>query len=238
MARLAARAGALPGHRATGRVADGAAKPFDCAAEPGLFPHHVGATAAAPHAAPGVVPGLLRGVAACVLGAVFRAAVALWLLDDRGSAGAGCGGGRRVVAGGAADGALRLPAGGVGAGGAARLPVDAAAALSPSGGVPAGLQASQARIVVGAQRPPARAIDGGRPGSLLGLGRTGLVATEGNLGWQSENPSPQPPPRNGEGEKKRCVWLAPPLLAGEGVGGRGSRSADRRRARCRPATQG
>ncbi|HYT93154.1 MAG TPA: hypothetical protein VEL76_30835 [Gemmataceae bacterium] len=35
---------------------------------------------------------------------------------------------------------------------------------------------------------------------------------------QQKNPSPQPPPRNGEGEKKS---LAPPLPVGEGVGGRG-----------------
>ena len=33
-----------------------------------------------------------------------------------------------------------------------------------------------------------------------------------------ENPSPQPPPRSGEGEKR----LAPPLRFGEGAGGRGS----------------
>src|SRR6266496_2383917 len=43
--------------------------------------------------------------------------------------------------------------------------------------------------------------------------RTSAQGTKGN-------PSPQPPPRSGEGEKK-CVWLAPPLLSGEGVGGRG-----------------
>ncbi len=45
------------------------------------------------------------------------------------------------------------------------------------------------------------------------------------------NPSPQPPPRNGEGEKKRRVWLAPPLLAGEGVGGRGLRHSRRHTVR-------
>src|SRR6266542_772603 len=38
-------------------------------------------------------------------------------------------------------------------------------------------------------------------------------------------PSPQPPPPRGEGEKKRRDCLAPPLLSGEGVGGRGFETA-------------
>jgi UDP-N-acetyl-2-amino-2-deoxyglucuronate dehydrogenase len=36
------------------------------------------------------------------------------------------------------------------------------------------------------------------------------------------DPSPLPPSRNGKGEKESSASVAPPLLAGEGVGGRGS----------------
>src|SRR6266545_8163269 len=36
-----------------------------------------------------------------------------------------------------------------------------------------------------------------------------------------KTPPPNPLPYKGEGEKQRRVWLAPPLLLGEGVGGRG-----------------
>src|SRR6266545_5868778 len=38
-----------------------------------------------------------------------------------------------------------------------------------------------------------------------------------------ENPSPQPPPRNGEGEQDQHSSSSPPLRCGEGVGGRGFR---------------
>src|SRR5262249_37085513 len=37
--------------------------------------------------------------------------------------------------------------------------------------------------------------------------------------WQ--DPSPRPPPRNGEGEKERGACLSPPSLAGKGAGGLG-----------------
>ncbi|HYT90229.1 MAG TPA: tRNA epoxyqueuosine(34) reductase QueG [Gemmataceae bacterium] len=50
------------------------------------------------------------------------------------------------------------------------------------------------------------------PGSILNGVRSVVM-----LGM-NYNPSPQPPPLRGEGEK---TGLAPPLLAGEGVGGRG-----------------
>ncbi|HYT95023.1 MAG TPA: hypothetical protein VEL76_40275, partial [Gemmataceae bacterium] len=44
---------------------------------------------------------------------------------------------------------------------------------------------------------------------------------------EQDNPSPQPPPRSGEGEQARQPFSSPPLLAGEGVGGRGSDPARR-----------
>src|SRR6266545_7052074 len=51
----------------------------------------------------------------------------------------------------------------------------------------------------------------------------------------TRNPSPQPPPRNGEGERRRLLWLAPPLRCGEGVGGRGILSAPEQATRNRAA---
>jgi len=48
----------------------------------------------------------------------------------------------------------------------------------------------------------------------------GKVATA--CGFAEAEPLPQPPPRNGEGEKKEVLCLAPPPRFGEGVGGRGS----------------
>src|SRR6266511_4983343 len=47
------------------------------------------------------------------------------------------------------------------------------------------------------------------------------VVGRGPLWNYRTKPLPQPPPRNGEGEQARHVSSSPPLLAGEGVGGRG-----------------
>src|SRR6266545_3262098 len=42
-----------------------------------------------------------------------------------------------------------------------------------------------------------------------------------------ENPSPRPPPLQGEGEQDTMLFSSPPLRCGEGVGGRGFRHSRR-----------